>query len=83
MTGGALLLSAMTALLVLETFLALYFRSLIDRVEGGEKVWMTFNPPDARKMVNTIHIMMPIMWVFAALISFGLIPLDGIDPIKF
>jgi hypothetical protein len=82
MDSGATLLAAMTMLLVFQTLFALYFRYLIDRVESGEKVWLTFNPADARRMINTIHIVMPLVWVMVALVSFGVIPVDGIEPIR-
>ena len=76
------MLAVISAVTVADMLFAMYFRSLADRVESGETASKTIDPPRARKTANLLLINAPIIWLIAALFSFGVIP-SGIDPIKF
>ena len=65
-----------------DVLIALYYRSLADRVEIGETVSSTIEPAAARKMATLLLVSAPVMWLVIALISFGVIP-TGVDPIRF
>ena len=83
MGSGAIMLIAISLVVVTDSLIALYFRSLADRVEMGEKVSITIDPAGARKMSIAMLVMGPLIWIVFALISFGVIPANGIQPIKF
>ena len=83
MSTGTIMLIGISVVVIGDYFIALYFRSLADRVEMGEKVSITLDPAGARKMATAMLVMAPLMWIVFALISFGVIPAHGIDPIKF
>jgi len=61
----------------------LYYRSLADRVESGEKVATSIDPASARRIATMMIVFAPIMWLIFFLISSGIIPAGGIDPIQF
>jgi len=82
MSTGAILLIGISAVAVGDLLIALYFRSLADRAEMGEKVSTNIDPASARRVATMLLIGAPVMWFVVFLISFGLIP-TGIDPIKF
>jgi hypothetical protein len=82
-TNGGILLGAITLVLIADMLVALYFRSLADRVESGEKVSKSIDPANARKTASMMLIAAPLMWLIVALIAFGVIPAGGIDPIAF
>ena len=82
MTTGALLLAGFTLVTIGDVAVAIYFRSLADRVENGETVSASIDPPNARRMANLLLVFAPLLWVIMALVSLGVIP-SGIDPIKF
>jgi hypothetical protein len=82
-TNGAILLGAITLVLIIDMLVALYFRSLADRVESGERVSTSIDPANARKTASLMLIAAPLMWLIVALIAFGVIPAGGIDPISF
>jgi hypothetical protein len=82
-TNGAILLGAITLVLIADMLVALYFRSLADRVESGEAVSKSIDPANARKTAGMMLIAAPLMWLIVALIAFGVIPVGGIDPIAF
>ena len=83
MTKGAILLGAITLVLIVDMLVALYFRSLADGVESGERVSTSIDPANARKTASLMLIAAPLMWLVVALIAFGVIPAGGIDPISF
>ena len=83
MTNGGILLGAITLVLIADMLVVLYFRSLADRVESGEKVSKSIDPANARKTAGMMLIAAPLMWLIVALIAFGVIPAGGIDPITF
>jgi hypothetical protein len=82
-TNGGILLGAITLVLIADMLVALYFRSLADRVESGEAVSKNIDPANARKTASVMLIAAPLMWLIVALIAFGVIPAGGIDPIAF
>jgi hypothetical protein len=81
MSTGAIMLIVISAVAVGDLLIALYFRSLADRVETGENVSNNIEPASARRIATMLLIGAPVMWFVVFLISFGLIP-TGIDPIK-
>ena len=82
MSTGAILLGGITLVLVSDLLIALYYRSLADRVESGERVSSSIDPANARKVAGMLIVSAPLIWLIVALMSFGVIP-AGIDPIKF
>lgn len=82
MSTGAILLGGITLVLVSDLLIALYYRSLADRVESGERVSSSIDPANARKVAGMLIVSAPLIWLIVALMSFGVIP-SGIDPIKF
>lgn len=82
MSTGAILFTVITLVLVSDTVIALYFRSLADRVESGETVSRNIDPPKARQFATLMLVTAPLMWLVVTLIAFGVIP-TSIDPIKF
>ena len=82
MTTGAILLGGITLVVVSDLLIALYYRSLADRVESGERVSNSIDPANARKVATMLIVSAPLIWLIVALMSFGVIP-SGIDPIKF
>lgn len=82
MSTGAILLGGITLVLVSDLLIALYYRSLADRVESGERVSSSIDPANARKVAGMLIVSAPLVWLIVALMSFGVIP-SGIDPIKF
>lgn len=82
MSTGAILLGGITLIVVSDLLIALYYRSLADRVESGERVSSSIEPANARKVAGMLIVSAPLIWLVVALLSFGVIP-SGIDPIKF
>lgn len=82
MSTGAILFGGITLVLASDLLIALHYRSLADRVEGGERVSSSIDPANARKVATMLIVSAPLIWLFVALLSFGVIP-SGIDPIKF
>ncbi len=82
MGTAAFMLVLISVVAVSDVLIALYFRSLADRVEIGETVSSSVDPAGARKMAAIMLVGAPLMWLIIALISFGVVP-SGIDPIKF
>jgi len=82
MSTGAMLLIGISVVAVGDFLVALYFRSLADKAEMGEKVPSNIDPAGARRMATMLMVGAPVMWFVVFLISYGVIP-SGIDPIKF
>jgi len=82
MTSGAIMLAAGSAVAVGDILVAIYFRGLADRVESGEVVREGFDPANARRTALMLMIFAPLMWLIFFLISFGIIPAGGIEPIQ-
>jgi len=79
---GAVLLGLISVVAVSDMLLALYFRSLANRVEGAETVSGTIEPEGARSTATVMFVAAPVMSLVIALISFGVIP-SGIEPVRF
>jgi hypothetical protein len=82
MSAGLILFGLISVVIVGDVLIALYLRSLADRIESGETVSRNIDPVGARKTATILIAMAPLTWLIVALISFGVIP-SGIDPIKF
>ena len=82
MSTGAIILAGISVVALSDMLIALYYRSLADRVESGETVSSSIEPAQARKIATLLLVSAPVMWLAIALISFGVIP-SGVDPIKF
>jgi hypothetical protein len=82
MSNGMILFAAITAMTILDTLVAFHFRNLADRAESGETTTSAIDPAGARVAATAMLVMAPVIWLIATLISFGIIPLGGIDPIQ-
>ena len=82
MNTTAIILVAISAVVLSDILIALYFRSKADRIESGEAVSSNINPEGARKTATLLLISAPIMWLIVVLICFGVIP-AGLEPPKF
>ena len=83
MNTTAMLLIDISAVVVGDILVALYFRSLADKIESGETVAKTnIEPAAARRMSTLLIISAPVMWLIVVLICFGVIP-SGLEPPKF
>ena len=82
MNTTAIILIAISFVVVTDILIALYFRSQADRAESGETISSSINPEGARKTANLLLISAPILWLIVVLISFGVIP-AGLEPPKF
>jgi hypothetical protein len=76
------MLAVISVVALSDMLIALYYRSLADRVESGETITSSIEPTQARKIATLLLVGAPVMWLIVALISFGVIP-SGVDPIKF
>ena len=76
------MLAGFSAVAVGDILVALYFRSLADRVDSGEAISTNIEPDKARRFATMMLVAAPLMWLLMALVSFGLIP-TTIDPIQF
>ena len=76
------MLAVISVVALSDMLIALYYRSLADRVESGETITNSIEPTQARKIATLLLVGAPVMWLVVALISFGVIP-SGVDPIKF
>ena len=82
MNTTAIILIAISFVVVTDILIALYFRSQADRAESGETISSSINPEGARKTANLLVISAPILWLIVVLICFGVIP-AGLEPPKF
>jgi len=82
MSTGAVMFAGGTFVAVSDILIAIYFRSVADRVESGELVRKEFDPGNARRFATMMLVSAPLIWIVFVLIAFGVIP-AGIDTIKF
>jgi len=80
---GRIFLIVMTFVAISDVFIALRFRRLADRKEAGDPEAKDIDPQGVRRVSTFMLIFSPILFIGAVLISFGYIPVDGIDPISF
>ena len=85
--SGALLLGMISLVAITDILLALRFSAMANRAEsemGAPPRSAPATDPEAlRKVARLLLITAPIMWLVAALLSFGIVPVDAIIPIKF
>ena len=82
MVTGAVLLGVISVVAVSDMLIALYLRSLAERVDSGDTISRNVDPERARRMASVLLLGAPVIWLFVVLISFGVIP-SGIEPIRF
>jgi hypothetical protein len=82
MNTTAIILVAISAVVLSDILIALYFRSKADRIESGEATSSNIDPEGARKTATLLLISAPVLWLIVALICFGVIP-SGLAPIQF
>jgi hypothetical protein len=83
---GTLLLAAISAVSVADILIALNFLARANCAEsamGAPPAPDATNPEALRRVARMLFVTAPLMWLVAAALSFGLIPIDGIVPIKF
>ena len=84
MSTGVIFLVVMTIVAMSDVFIALRYRQLADRADTGEGGTPSkIDPDNARRIATFMLIFSPLLFIGAVLISFGKIPVGGIDPIKF
>jgi hypothetical protein len=85
--SGALLLGVVSIIAFVDIVIALTFLAKANRAEsamGAPPRSASATDPEAmRKVARTLLITAPAMWLVAALLSFGIVPVDAIIPIKF
>ncbi|QDZ06708.1 hypothetical protein FPZ24_03790 [Sphingomonas panacisoli] len=85
--SGALLFGVFSAIAVVDLLIALRFAALANRAESEmgapSRPATATNPEALRRVANLLMFAAPLMWLLVAALSFGLIPVDGIIPIKF
>ena len=82
MTDGTILFIVITLVVIGDVGIALYFRSLADRVESGEKTSSSIDPDGARRTATMLLFSAPLIWLIMTLIAFGVIP-TSITPVQF
>jgi hypothetical protein len=84
--SGALLLGLVSLVCVTDLALAFYFLRQADQAEsvvGAAPQAGAMDPAAARRFARVLFMATPALWLFIALLSFGIIPVGGIIPIKF
>ena len=85
--NGALLLGMISLVAVVDLMIALRFSAIANRAESEmgapPRPAAATNPEALRRVARMLLITAPVMWLVVAALSFGLIPIDGIVPIKF
>jgi len=85
--SGALLLGMISLVAIADILLALRFSAMANRAEsemGAPPRPAPATDPEAlRKVARMLLFTAPLLWLVAALLSFGIIPIDAIVPIKF
>jgi len=84
--SGALLLGLISLVCVTDLALAFYFLRMANQADslvGAAPEASGTNPEAARRFARVLFMATPGMWLVVALLSFGIIPVGGIIPIKF
>jgi hypothetical protein len=84
--SGALVLSLVSLVCVTDLAMAFYFLRMANRADslvGAAPETNGTNPAAARRFARVLFIATPALWLFIALLSFGIIPVGNIIPIKF
>jgi ABC-type Fe3+ transport system permease subunit len=84
MKNGAMLLAAMTLVAVTDVLMALRYRQLANRTDSGEAAMPgKVDAAGARTIATFLLIFAPVLFIGAVLVSLGVVPVSGIDPIQF
>jgi hypothetical protein len=84
--SGALLLGVVSLVCATDLALAFYFVRQANQAEsvvGATPQAGAINPAAARRFARVLFIATPALWLFIALLSFGIIPVANITPITF
>jgi len=84
--GGAVLLGVISLVCVTDLVLAAFFARIAGRAEqtvGAPPKTGGVDPAAARRMARIMFVTTPVIWLVAALFSFGVIPTGNITPITF
>lgn len=85
--SGALLFGVISLIAVIDLLIALRLAAIANRADSEmgapPRVPTAASPETLRRVANLLMYTAPLMWLAAAALSFGLIPIDGITPIKF
>lgn len=88
--SGALLFGIFSVVAVVDLLIAMRFHAIANRADSEmgapprlDSEGEVNNPETLRRVANLLMYTAPLMWLAAAALSFGLIPIDGITPIKF
>jgi len=84
--NGALLLGLISLVCVTDVMIAFYFLRMANQADslvGAAPEASGTNPDAARRFARVLFMATPGVWLIVALLSFGIIPVDGIIPIKF
>lgn len=84
--SGALLLGLISLVCVTDLALAFYFlrqANLAEGLVGAAPTAGAINPDAARRLARVLFMATPGLWLVVTLLSFGIVPIDGIIPIKF
>ena len=84
--SGALLLGLISLVCVTDLALAFYFLRMANQADslvGAAPEASGTNPEAARRFARVLFMATPALWLFIALLSFGIIPVGNIIPIKF
>ena len=84
--SGALFLGIVSVICAADLLIALRFLRMADRADGDTGAppkASQIDPAAARRFARIMLVAAPLMWLFFAALSFGIIPVDGITPIKF
>jgi hypothetical protein len=85
--SGALLLGVVSIVAITDILIALGFSAKANSAQSAmgapPRPASATDPEALRKVARMLLITAPIMWLVAALLSFGIVPVDAIVPIKF
>ena len=84
--NGALLLGLVSLVCITDLMIAVYFLHMANQAEsvvGAAPETGGTNPAAARRFARVLFMATPGVWLVVALLSFGIIPVGGIIPIKF
>ena len=83
MGTGVIFLVVMIIAAMSDAFVALTYRQLADRADTADRGAMGRIDPDNTRRIATFKLIFsPLLFIGAVLISFGKIPVGGIDPVK-
>jgi hypothetical protein len=81
MGTAVIFLVVMTIIAMSDLFIALRNRQLADT--DDREALGKIDPDNARRIAAFMLVFSPLLFIGAVLVSFGKIPVGGIDPIKF